>query len=220
MQHFNHVNNLNLPLLNQINTDTGRFYETIEGEKFPSITTVLSLYNQKYITEWKSRVGEEYANKIASQAAKRGTILHENVEHYLSNRTVPFVSFRQQELFNSIQPLLDDINNIHCLEQRLFSRHLKVAGTVDCIAEHENRLSVIDFKTSSKTKEKSNIENYFMQCSAYAIMYEEMTGIPIQKIVIIIAVEDDIPQIFIEKRDNFVKSLLYYRNLYREEKNV
>ncbi len=222
MQYFNHVKNtsLNIPELKQINSDSGRMYETMEGERFPSITTVLNLYNQNFITEWKSKVGEEYANKVASQAARRGTIIHESVEHYLSNRSVPFVSFRQQELFKSIQPLLNDINNVHCLEQRLFSRHLKIAGTVDCIAEHEGRLSVIDFKTSSRTKEKNKIENYFMQCTAYAIMYEELTGIPIQKIVIMIAVEDDFPQIFIEKRDNFVKSLLHYRELYRVEKHV
>lgn len=222
MQYFNLVKNtsLNIPELKQINSDSGRMYETMEGERFPSITTVLNLYNQNFITEWKSKVGEEYANKVASQAARRGTIIHESVEHYLSNRSVPFVSFRQQELFKSIQPLLNDINNVHCLEKRLFSRHLKIAGTVDCIAEHEGRLSVIDFKTSSRTKEKNKIENYFMQCTAYAIMYEELTGIPIQKIVIIIAVEDDFPQIFIEKRDNFVKSLLHYRELYRVEKHV
>lgn len=222
MQYFNHVKNtsLNIPELKQINSDSGRMYETMEGERFPSITTVLNLYNQNFITEWKAKVGEEYANKVASQAARRGTIIHESVEHYLSNRSVPFVSFRQQELFKSIQPLLNDINNVHCLEQRLFSRHLKIAGTVDCIAEHEGRLSVIDFKTSLRTKEKNKIENYFMQCTAYAIMYEELTGIPIQKIVIMIAVEDDFPQIFIEKRDNFVKSLLHYRELYRVEKHV
>lgn len=222
MHYFNHVKNtsLNIPELKQINFNSGRMYETVEGERFPSITTVLNLYNQNFITEWKAKVGEEYANKVASQAARRGTIIHESIEHYLSNRSVPFISFRQQELFKSIKPLLDDINNIHCLEQKLFSRHLKIAGTVDCIAEHEGRLSVIDFKTSSRTKEKNKIENYFMQCTAYAIMYEELTGIPIQKIVIMIAVENDFPQIFIEKRDNFVKSLLYYRELYRVEKSV
>ena len=222
MHYFNHVKNtsLNMPELKQINFNSGRMYETVEGERFPSITTILNLYNQNFITEWKAKVGEEYANKVASQAARRGTIIHESIEHYLSNRSVPFISFRQQELFKSIKPLLNDINNIHCLEQRLFSRHLKIAGTVDCIAEHEGRLSVIDFKTSSRTKEKNKIENYFMQCTAYAIMYEELTGIPIQKIVIMIAVEDDFPQIFIEKRDNFVKSLLYYRELYRVEKSV
>jgi genome maintenance exonuclease 1 len=221
MQQFNHVTNLiSLPELKQINSDSGRLYETMEGERFPSITTVLSAYNGNFITEWKKKVGEEYANKISKQAAKRGTIIHETIEHYLRNRPVPFVSFRQQELFKSIKPLLTGINNIHCLEQRLFSRHLKVAGTVDCIAEHEGRLSVIDFKTSSKTKEKVNIENYFMQCTAYAIMYEELTGIPVPKIVIMIAVEDDFPQLFIEKRNNFVKSLFKYRKLYEKNENI
>jgi len=218
MHYFNHVKNtsLNIPELKQINFNSGRMYETVEGERFPSITTVLNLYNQNFITEWKAKVGEEYANKVASQAARRGTIIHESIEHYLSNRSVPFISFRQQELFKSIKPLLDDINNIHCLEQKLFSRHLKIAGTVDCIAEHEGRLSVIDFKTSSRTKEKNKIENYFMQCTAYAIMYEERTKRPITNLVIMISVEDDAPQIFFEKRDNWVKDLLYYRDLYEQ----
>jgi ATP-dependent exoDNAse (exonuclease V) beta subunit len=192
----------------------------MEGERFPSITTILSLYNQDFIAEWKSKVGEEYASKISKQAARRGTIIHESIEQYLINKPVPFISFRQQEIFKSIKPLLDDINNIHYIEKRLFSRHLRLAGTVDCIGEYRGKLSVIDFKTSSRLKEKNKIENYFMQCAAYAIMYEELTGIPIPRIAVLIAVDDDSPQLFVEKRDNFVKKLLHYRDLFEKNENI
>ena len=103
---------------------------------------------------------------------------------------------------------------IYAQEIRMYSDHLRLAGTVDCVAKFDGKLSVIDFKTSSRSKNKEGISNYFMQCTAYAIMFEEMFGIPVSQTVVAIAVEDDAPQIFVEKRDNFVKELLYYRNSY------
>jgi genome maintenance exonuclease 1 len=110
--------------------------------------------------------------------------------------------------------LLDRINNIHAQEIALYSDHLRLAGRVDCIAEFDGKLSVIDFKTSGKPKKKEWITNYFAQAAAYAIMYEERTGTPINRSVILIAVEDEEPQIFIESRDNYVKDLLHARDLY------
>ena len=99
----------------------------------------------------------------------------------------------------------------------MYSDHLRIAGTVDCVAEFDGKISVIDFKSASKPKDKSYIENYFMQCSAYAIMFEEIFRIPVSQIVIAIAVEEEDPQIFVEKRDNYVKRLLYYRDLYEKK---
>jgi len=96
----------------------------------------------------------------------------------------------------------------------MYSDHLRLAGTVDCVAEFDGRLSIIDFKTASKQKQKSYIENYFMQCAAYAIMFEERFDIPVSQIVVAIAVEDDEPQVFIEKRDTHVKRLIHYRDLH------
>ena len=86
-----------------------------------------------------------------------------------------------------------------------------MAGRVDCIAEWNGKLSVIDFKTSRKEKRKEWIESYFMQCTAYAIMFEEMTGIPVPQIVVAISVEGYEPQIYVEKRDNYAKQLLELR---------
>ena len=118
------------------------------------------------------------------------------------------------EMFNKFKPILDPISNIHCQELALYSDHLRMAGRVDCIAEYNGKRAVIDFKTSNKAKSKSYIESYFMQTAAYAIMYEERTGIPVPWLVILIAVEDDVPQVFIEKRDDWVKKLLRTRDYY------
>jgi hypothetical protein len=209
------------PKLKQItNKATGkRLYVTPEGKKYPSITTILQEYSREGITAWRNKVGAAAANAIAARAGQRGTRIHTLCEKYLNNQNpiTEQVSVFDKALFTSIVPLLEEIDNIHIQEQRLYSNHLRVAGTVDCIAEHNGRLSVIDFKTASKRKQKDQIENYFMQCAAYSIMYEERTSIPIDKIVLIIACEDYEPQLFVEKRDNYVKQLLYYRDLY--EKN-
>jgi len=117
-------------------------------------------------------------------------------------------------------PQLDNINNIHCLESRLYSDYLRLAGTVDCVAEYNGKLAIIDFKSSGKLKKKEYINNYFMQCSAYAIMYEELYSIPISRLVVIIGVEEERPQVFEERRDNWVKDLLHYRNLYESRHKI
>lgn len=210
-----------IPKLKQItNKATGkRLYITPEGKKYPSITTILQEYSREGITAWRNKVGAAAANAIAAQAGRRGTRLHSLCEKYLNNQDpiTEYVSVFDKALFTSIVPLLNDIDNIHVQERRLYSDHLRISGTVDCIAEHNGRLSVIDFKSASKRKQKEQIENYFMQCAAYCIMYEEITKIPVDKIVLIIACEDYEPQLFVEKRNNYIKQLLYYRDLY--EKN-
>ena len=171
--------------------------------------------------EWRKRVGEEQANKIASAAARRGTKMHLHCENYLNNIDVlDTIPVFQRELFESIIPYLHKINNVHVQEQRLYSDHLRLAGTVDCVAEYEGRLAIIDYKTASRRKDKNHIHNYFMQCAAYAVMYEERTGIPVSKLVIIMAVENDEPQVFVEKRDNWVTKLLEYRDLYEKDKQL
>ena len=209
-----------IPPLKQVNEHGTRYYVTPEGNKYPSITTVLSEYNRKQIYEWRQRVGEEQANQISRQASSRGTRIHKLCEDYLNNLEPTFKTPLDTELFQSIVPELTRINNIHAQELRMYSDHLRIAGTVDCIGEHDSRLSVIDFKTAKRPKRQEDIENYFMQASAYAIMFEERTGIPIQKLVILIAVDDSSPQVFIEKRDNFIDSLLYYRDLYESKSGI
>jgi genome maintenance exonuclease 1 len=215
---FNHVKVNEFDKLEQVTREDGvRFYATPTGKKYPSVTTVLSAHNKQGLLEWRKKVGEEQANKISSAAAKRGTKLHLHCENYINNiDVISTMPLFQRELFESILPLLHNINNVHVQEQRLYSDHLRLAGTVDCVAEYEGKLAIIDYKTSSRRKTKEYIHNYFMQCAAYAIMYEERTSIPINKLVIIIAVENDDPQVFIEKRDNWVKKLLEYRDLYEK----
>lgn len=219
---FNHVKVNEFENLEQVTREDGvRFYQTPTGNKYPSVTTVLGAQSKQTIIDWRKRIGETEANKISKAASSRGTKLHLHCENYLNNNNVLVEDLPvfQRELFNSILPELHKINNIHVQEQRLYSHHLRMAGTVDCIAEHEGRLSVIDFKTSGKLKKKEWISSYFMQCAAYAVMYEERTGIPISKLVVLIAVEGEKPQVFIEKRDNWVSDLLKARDSYEMDKN-
>ena len=166
-------------------TDSGRLYTTPEGNRYKSITTVLSHYGKQGIYEWRKAVGEEYANEISRKAANRGTKVHKVCEDYL------------KELFFKIKPIIDDnVGKVYTQEQALYSDKLRIAGRVDLIAEWNGRLSVIDFKTSTKQKIEENIQNYFMQCTAYALMFAERTGIWIDDIVVLIATEEGPPQVF------------------------
>jgi genome maintenance exonuclease 1 len=200
-----------------------RFYVTPDGDKYPSVTTITSQYNKQSIMEWRKRVGEEEANRISSKAAGRGTRVHTLCENYLNNQE----DYLQKQMpdaivmFKTLQPLLDQyVNNIHALEVPLYSKHLRTAGRVDCIAEFDGNLSVIDFKTASKPKEDKWIQNYFMQCSAYAVMFEERTKIPVPRIVVMIAVDGDKAQIFVKKRDDYIGEFIKYRDIYEELLNV
>jgi genome maintenance exonuclease 1 len=195
--------------------DGTRLYKTPSGFAYPSVTTVTGLHTAKGIAEWRKRVGNEEANRISGKASARGTRIHQYCEDYLRGNIFEADMF-DLEMFNSIKPLLDQVDNIHCLETPLYSDHLQVAGTVDCIAEFQGKLSVIDFKTASRPKDRDDIHNYFMQCAAYSVAFEERTGIPIGRLVIIMAVENDDPRWFIEKRDNWIggfrKLRLDYKN--------
>lgn len=218
---FNHVQlDREVPKLQQLNENGTRYYVTPEGNKYPSITTVLAAYNIGYIMEWRKRVGEEQANKISRQASGRGTRIHTLCEKYIDNETPDFKSPLDLELFNRFKPTLHRINNVYAQELRMYSDHLRIAGTVDCVAEFDRVLSVIDFKTARRAKNKEDIENYFMQCSAYAIMFEEQFKIPVAQTVVAIAVDDDEPQVFIERRDTHVKRLLYFRDLYEKKSGL
>ncbi|MDB4351094.1 PD-(D/E)XK nuclease family protein [bacterium] len=218
---FNHVKQLNDFAQDKTVPGVGRKYYTETGAAYPSVTTVLGVLSRDSIKEWRKRVGNEEANKISGQAATRGTKIHLLCEKVLDNEEIDTskLSLLDLEIWNEFRPLLNRIDNIHAQEIALYSDHLRLAGRVDCIAEFDGKLSIIDFKTSKKPKKKEWIENYFAQAAAYAIMYEERTGIPINRSVIMIAVEGDDPQIFIEKRDNFVPLLLKARDIWESENN-
>jgi genome maintenance exonuclease 1 len=204
-------------------TSTGRTYKTPEGINLPSITTVLSILSRDSIAKWRKKVGEEEANRISHRASTRGTAVHEIIERYINNEK-DFKNGYTPDIistFNDIRPILDNrIGRVYAQEAPLYSTHLGVAGRVDCVAEFDGRLSIIDFKTSRKPKQTNWITNYFMQESAYAIMWEERTGKPIVQLVTIIAVDDHEPQVFIEHRDNWVRPLKDTIDQYNKENST
>jgi len=198
--------------------DGKRYYVTPEGKKLPSVTTVVGAQKKDAIMAWRRRVGEDVANKISKHATSRGTNMHTLCEHYLNNEPKPpgVVMPDAKEMFISIKPYLNKINNIHYQEVGLWSSQLGLAGRVDCIAEYEGRLSVIDFKTSKKIKQRDDILDYFWQCTAYALMYEELVGTPIDDLVIIMAVDNEQPMIFKEKTQDHIEGLVKAIDFYHK----
>lgn len=216
---FTHKN-FELEELNTETIDGKRFYVTPTG-KLPSITTVLSILSRDSIQAWRKRVGEVQANAISTRASRRGTSVHQMCEDYINNQfdSKKFLP-NDRETFNSLKPILDEhLNNVYAQEVPLWSEYLGVAGRVDCIAEWDGKIAVIDFKTSRKLKKKEYISNYFQQCAAYAVMWEERTGISINNIVVVIAVDGEAPQVFEEKRDNYIHECVETIALYRREQN-
>ncbi len=201
--------------LNSQTTESGRKYVTPEGDSYPSVTTVLSAYNIKKIMEWRQRVGDEEANRVAGRASRRGTKLHSICEAYLKNEITPMkmqtMMPNDKENFLKLRDILNrNIDIVFALEQALYSNRLRIAGRVDCIATWKGKISIIDFKTSTNEKDEENIENYFMQCSAYAEMFEELTCVPIEQIVVVIAVENGTNQVFIKNKDKYLDQLNFY----------
>ena len=216
---FNHIE-CELPKLNRVTNEDGtRVYQTPTGNKYPSVTTVTGLLKKQSIIAWRKRVGEEEANRISSTAARRGTRIHSLAEKYLLNESVNPDMF-DIEMWNKFKPILHNIDNIYALEQALYSDHLEVAGTVDCIAEYNGKMSVIDFKTSKRIKHRDNIHDYFMQCSVYAVAFEEMTKIPVPQIVVLIAVDEEDPLIFVEKRNAWINGFKDLRLEYKRIKLI
>ena len=199
--------------------ETGRVYIAPDGSRYPSVTTVLGILSEDSIREWRQRVGEEEANKVSHRASNRGTAVHSVIEKYLRNEdTSDNLPHIKQSLAN-LRPILDkSIGKIFGLETALYSRHLGMAGRCDCIAEWNGVPSIIDFKTSRRIKKKENIASYFAQASAYAIMFEERTGLAIPNTVIVMDVDDNHPLIFEEHRDNFVELLLSTKKEYDRRK--
>ena len=233
---FKHVP-VELTEMTAVTTDTGRQYETPEGITLPSITTVLSILSRDSIAKWRARVGEKEANRVSYRASTRGTAVHEICEQYVNNdpdydkymainpdNGEMKMTTRTPDLIDSflkIKPILDErLTVVHAQEAPLYSTHLGVAGRVDCVGVFDGKLSIIDYKTSMKPKRLDWIKNYFMQESAYSIMWEERTGMPITQLVTIISVDNHEPQVFIEHRDNWVRPLRDTITQYKEENSA
>lgn len=192
-----------------------RFYQTPEGQRYPSVTTVTGLLTRDHIKLWRERVGEEEANRVSTQAAKRGTKMHSLFEQYLrQEEELVFENVLDQSMFYAVQPVLDEIVPF-ALEAGMYSDSLQMAGQVDCVGMLDGRLSIIDFKTSSKYKEEYMADPWFHQMTAYAIMVEELTGEVVDDIVAIVAVDGGGVQIFDADPLDYVEKLYDLRNRYR-----
>ena len=218
---FDHVE-LDLQPLEREHIDGVRYYKIPDEEeliKMVSITSVTSHFNKEIFVNWRKRVGNEEADKITKAATGRGTDMHTLTEHYLKNEDLPEVRPISDFLFKIAKGKLNKINNIYALEGPLYSKELGIAGTVDCIAEYDGELAIIDFKTSKKPKPRNWIEHYFVQCMAYGCMLYEMKGISIKKLVIIMACENGECVIY-EERDKakYIKLLGEYINKFVKDK--
>ena len=217
---FPHKEDLDFKELATENINGKRHYVTPNGLKFPSVTSVTSLAIRDGIKKWREKVGEKEANKISSMAARRGTKVHKLCEDYLNNVELDYGAIEpiNHFLFKQIKPVLDSrLSEVYGLEVPLYSNWLRVAGRVDLVGMYDGKVSIIDFKTASKRKRRDWITNYFMQESAYAVMFEEMTDIPVSQLVTIIAVESDVPQVFVEKRDDHINDFLKLRDQWESE---
>ena len=210
---FNHVN-VDLPKLERETIDGVRYYSVPDEEellKLVSITSVTSHFNKEIFVKWRKRVGVEEADRITKRATKRGTDMHTLTEHHLKNESLPEVPPISKFLFNIAKEKLNLINNIYTLEGSLYSKQLGIAGTVDCIAEYEGELAIIDFKTSAKPKPREWIDHYFVQCMAYGCMLYELTGISVKKLVIIMACENGECVVYEERdKSKYIKLLTEY----------
>ena len=220
MKNFDHVKlNVELPDITTESIKGKRFYVTPEGNKYPSITTVLSDRNKEGIVKWRESVGNDVANQVMRQAASRGTAVHTLIENYLNNEELSKQDVLPVALFVTMKSELDNINNIRIQEGGLYSDKLGVAGRVDCIAEYKGKISVIDFKTSTKEKKEEWVENYFIQGSAYCEMYEERFLQPIEQVVILIVTEDGAVQTFIKDKRDYLPLLKTAIKEFNEKNN-
>ena len=196
-----------------------RYYNIGEGKKYPSVTTILGAMTDKSgIDKWRKRIGEEKADQITRAATSRGNKVHKLAELYLRNELFSQSTLFDEpktnnyKMFEVLSSVLDNkVGVVRAIEAPLYSDVLRVGGRVDLVAEWDNELAVIDFKTSSKPKKEHWIDNYFMQSSAYAFMFEELTKISINKIVIAIALENLGTQIFIKNANDYIQQFIDLR---------
>ena len=221
---FNHVeHDVVLPKLTRKTTEAGRRYFTPDGAAYPSITTVLGILSKQGIIDWRKRVGEAEANRISTQAATRGTAVHKLAEDYIDNVEGWSKGAMPANIasFNDLKTILDKrLNNVWFQEEFLYSDRLKCAGQVDCIAEFDGQLSIVDFKTSRKPKKEEWITSYFIQASFYAAAFYERTGIPIKQGVILITVDGSEPQVFKVNTYDYLEHFLKVRKEYKKQKGI
>lgn len=184
-----------------------RYYQSPKTlQWYPSVTTVVGFSKQSFFTEWRKDPANELNLKNAQE---RGESFHTTIEKYLQNdpNFLEGQNNNIKTLFRQLEPKLKNINNIVAQESPLFSDTLRLAGRFDCIAEYDKELSIIDFKGSNKSKRKDWIQNYFEQCACYSIMFQELYGIKISNIVVLVSSDDGTTQVFKEKVKNHIVPL-------------
>ena len=201
---------INFEELKTKTVDKKRYYVTPEGNEYPSITTVLSPRGKEGLMKWRKRVGEKTANYICNKASTRGTKVHKMCEDFLNGEDMTHhkKDFLPYCLFNELKDkTFNNINEVIGQEVTLYSDKYNVAGRTDLIAEYKNELSIVDFKTSTNERKDSYNENYYIQTAAYAEMFEELTGKPINQIVILVVTENGTVQEFIKDKKEYLPLL-------------
>ena len=220
MANFVQLDQSKFPNTKGMNQNGFRFYQ-IDGKNYPSITSILSIQKKEGLEKWRKNVGEEAAKWEMARAARRGKATHTLVEQFLKGQPQTINDVLPNGMFRLLKPYLEQIDNIHCLETILYSKKLTVAGQVDCIAEYNGKLSVIDFKTANKERNDEWNKNYYMQTAAYAVMYEELFGTPIDQIVILMASEDGAGRVFIKDKAEYLpeleKAIQHFYKYYQEK---
>jgi CRISPR/Cas system-associated exonuclease Cas4 (RecB family) len=212
---------IEVPKLERFHVDGKRFYKKVDSDdamNFISITTITSNYSKEKFKEWRLRVGEDEANRITKAATTRGTQMHNLIEHYLENKELPKSAPLPKLLFDVAKPELNKINNILGIEIQLYSEYFQIAGTADLIAEYDGVLSIIDYKTSERPKPREWIDGYFVQCTAYALMLYELTGIMAKQLVIIMACENGEVEVYKETDlKKYIKLLRKYIEKFKKD---
>jgi genome maintenance exonuclease 1 len=226
MKLFNHVGALTPVEMSAEMVEGKRLYTTPEGNRYPSITTVISNNSKKLagIARWRQRVGEEKANNISKRSTNRGTKYHSIVEDYINNE-LDLKEYRKHPLpvlmFQHSTDVLDRINNVYLQEAALYSNHLEVAGRVDCIAEFDGELAIIDFKTAAEPKKDRYLYDYFVQETAYACCLQELYGLTVKKLVTIVACENGETQVkVLPPKKEFLLTLMQYIDEYQTKQRT
>ena len=214
MSSYNHIP-INFQQAKLIEKDNAHYYETPSGEIFPSITTILqktmSIEKKESLQNWKDK--EVAAEYITSEAATIGTETHKLIENYINDvRQTDEVRLLTVAHFNNLIPFLQKIDDVHGTELRLYSDTMKLAGTSDCIAKYDGELSIIDYKTKRSNQKEEWMTDHFIQGTAYAEMFKELTGIEVKQIVILVSSEKN-------SRMEFVKNTKGYKDLLTQRLN-
>lgn len=223
MKIFDHVGELTPVEMETVTIDGKRYYVTPTGGRYPSITTVISNNSKKQagLAKWRARVGKDKAQAISNRAAGRGTRYHKLVEDYFNNE-LDTKKYKDQPLpwvmFHSSREILDRINRVYLQEAALYSDHLQIAGRVDCIAEYEGELAIIDFKTSAEPKKEQHLYDYYVQECGYACMLQEVYGLTVKKLVTIVACENGDTQVSVVlPKKEYLLTLQEYIKEYQEK---